>query len=326
MLRVQVCILKDFFPDADETVIANCAKELFKCESGSVDVILADMKQVDVLNKLPLIPQRSPEWYDLRTKRLTASDLAQSMGKGKFGSRKELLYKKAFPDKFPFKVMPALKWGTMMEDVGMRCYKESEPAFIQLYEFGLIPHKDISCFGASPDGITNTGVMVEMKCPYSRQCTNEVPEQYYLQIQGQLATCGLNLCHYVECYFDTFVDVEEYVLACRDLGGKGHGVVLERGNGEYVYSPEDLTSVECEAWVKKQKGYVKVVPWKLKHMFKTDVPFNLDVWESCIPEIYKFWKEVEEQRKTGFIEPVVKKELDMTSKYVFIEDSDEEEL
>lgn len=41
----------------------------------------------------------------------------------------------------------------------------------KIYEFGLMknPHHDF--FGASPDGISELGVMLEIKCPYKRRPT-----------------------------------------------------------------------------------------------------------------------------------------------------------
>lgn len=329
MLRQQVCTLTHYFPTASPKTIKKCLKELFQYDTATlkqVNTILTDLQQVKKLRELPLVPQRSKEWYEMREGRLTASDLAQAMGKGKFGNRKELLAKKSFPDKYPFKTMAAMKWGTMMEDVGMRCYREGEPENTCVYEFGLIAHDSIKCFGASPDGITNTGIMVEMKCPYSRQCSYEVPEQYYLQIQGQLATCKLNLCHYVECYFDTFIDLEEYELSCQNNGTKGHGVVLEMPDESYVYSPEGLDATGCVGWVKEQPRFKKATYWKLKLLFKKEVPFDIQCWEGCLPDIYKFWSDVENERKAGYRgpEPLTKKELDLTTKYTFIEDSDED--
>jgi len=46
----------------------------------------------------PQVAQRSPEWYELRKNRLTASAVAQAIGKGKFASKADLLKDKAFPE------------------------------------------------------------------------------------------------------------------------------------------------------------------------------------------------------------------------------------
>jgi putative phage-type endonuclease len=311
--------------------------------------IIKDILQVDVLRNLPLIPQRSKEWFDLRMNRLTASDLAQALGKGKFGNRKQLLEKKAFPETVVFNsFMAPLKWGVMFEEMGMRCYQQSVNS-VKLYEFGLIPNNEIKCFGASPDGITETGIMVEMKCPYKRKCTNDVPEQYYLQIQGQLATCNLSNCDYVECYFEAYNDMCEYEMMCKDMNTTNHGIIIEFMNETenyiYQYSPEWLTTSQCINWANNEVAiymkanpthvFAKMTPFKLKNMFHTRVEFNKTLWEELVPLIYEFWEDVEKLRESGIQEKpkpikekaVSKRTLNIAeaSKYKFIDDSDDEE-
>ena len=305
-------------------------KELFDVtvETEELQWIISDIYQVQKLIQLPKVPQRSDAWFNLRKNRLTASDLGQALGKGKFGNRETLVLKKAFPDKYPFVVSAPLKWGTMFEDMGMRCYSQNIND-AKLYEFGLIPHGELECFGASPDGITETGVMVEMKCPYSRVCDDKVPDQYYYQIQGQLATCELHYCDYIECYFDTFTDLLEYKLLTKDLTTKNHGVILEypQGNGwDYLYSPEGMTVEECCQWVKEQvNGYVKVTPWKLRKIFYQQVKFDPVLWKELVPKIVGFWEDVEKSRVTGFPEKVPSKtKEEPVVKYKYIADSDEE--
>ena len=355
-LYLQCYHLLSYFPEISSWNVEKlqaCTQHLFQYTSEqtlSVSKILHDIHQTQTLCKLPQVPQRSKEWFDLRLNRLTASDLAQALGKGKFGTRKQLLEKKAFPENVPFKVVPPLKWGTMFEEMGMRSYYEKVHT-VHIHEFGLIPHPEIGCFGASPDGITETGIMVEMKCPYNRKCTQEVPEQYYLQIQGQLATCKLSACDYVECYFEVYHDLTEYSTLCSALGTREHGIILEftKEDGSYVYeySPPDKTTEECVAWANENVAstiqmypsytFLKMTPWRLKHLFHTRVNFDEELWNTIVPTIYQFWKEVEETRERGPIIPVlstspnetVKRtltllDLEAKKKYRFIEDSDEE--
>lgn len=345
--------LTKYIPDFLNWKIENICECLIDIYNEDVDLamlphIVNDILQVSVLRNLPLIPQRSQAWFDLRMNRLTASDLAQSIGKGKFGTKKALLEKKAFPETAVFNsFMAPLKWGIMFEEMGMRSYQQSVNT-AKLYEFGLIPNKDIVCFGASPDGITETGIMVEMKCPYKRKCTNEVPEQYYLQIQGQLATCHLTYCDYVECYFEAFNDMCEYNMVCKDMTTKDHGIIIEfmneNENYVYEYSPEWLTAKQCASWANTEVAvfmkanpshtFVKMTPFRLKQLYHTRVEFNRELWASLVPQIYAFWAEVEDLRVKGLPEKevaikkprAVKTTLNMADavKYKFIEDSDEE--
>jgi hypothetical protein len=106
-------------------------------------------------------------------------------------------------------------------------------------------------FGASPDGINELGIMIEIKCPYSRQIIdNYVPPKYNLQIQGQLSVCNLNECHYIECNFKSYDTIEEYNKY--NLDDKiNHGIIIEYKNKKlnefyYIYSDPDLT--KKEAW------------------------------------------------------------------------------
>ena len=350
-LQQKLAKLLSFFPDMElweDEKIQECMMELYDNESMSVYDIQSFRNQrqsLCYLLKLPKVEQRSKEWFQLRENRLTASDLAQAMGKGKFGTREDLLAKKAFPISKPLEMVPPLKWGVMFEDMGMRCYQEAKNN-IYIHEFGLIPHDSIDCFGASPDGITETCIMVEMKCPYRRKFNGQIPEQYYLQIQGQLATCKLEYCDYVECYIGVYDTVGEYELMVKKEDK--HGIIMEymkNNDYTYEYSPLGLSSQECIQWANEtfvknksntQLSFVKMTPWKLNHMFIEQVRFNKELWESCIPKIYQFWKDVLELRDKGIssIEQTPECEsskntytlnrLKPPKKYTFINDSDDE--
>lgn len=313
MLQSYIKLLS-FFPEMeqwDASKKLKCLNELFNDTCLTVNDIEnyhQDRKALKYLLNLPKVEQRSPEWFQLREKRLTASDLAQAMGKGKFGTRQDLLVRKAFPNLKPFETAPPLKWGTMFEDMGMRCYQERKDN-VFIHEFGLIPNEEIECFGASPDGITETGIMIEMKCPYKRKFDGLVPEQYYLQIQGQLATCKLKQCDYVECYMTVFENITEYELCVQP--DESHGIILEflkQKDYVYEYSPEKLTPKECIDWAHQRFDemknhpdlqFEKMTPWKLRHIFIKRVVFDPNVWNECVPYIYQFWKEAMELREKG---------------------------
>ena len=124
-------------------------------------------KVLKELQSIPQVAQRSPEWYAMRQKMLTASDTAQAMGLGKFGNRADLLTKKRNERKgilVPFKTLPPMKWGIMFEAMAARCYQAVRDN-VEIHEFGLLCHPTLP-YGASPDGITDLGIMIEIKCPY----------------------------------------------------------------------------------------------------------------------------------------------------------------
>lgn len=174
--------------------------------------ITVDRRRVREQLLSPGIKQRTDEWYAARHTLVTASDIAQALGLSKFGTQRDFFIKKVPPipkDPPALPPLPPLKWGTMFEDVACALYTTRNN--VRVHEFGLIPHPDPGVrLGASPDGITDDGVMLEIKCPFRRQITGEVPLQYYYQIQGQLEVCGLRRCDYLECEFSKYEDEEEF--------------------------------------------------------------------------------------------------------------------
>jgi putative phage-type endonuclease len=152
----------------------------------------------------PGVPQRTPEWYKARETMVTASDIAQALGCAKFGTQRTFFQKKcgAPDEQSPFNAtLPPLKWGVMYEPVAQAVYSAANLG-VKVHEFGLLRHPTLPFVGASPDGITELGVMLEIKCPWRRKIVEgELPSQYYYQIQGQLAVCGLEECDYFECEF-----------------------------------------------------------------------------------------------------------------------------
>lgn len=247
------------------------------------------------LQSLPQVAQRSPEWYELRRNRLTASDMAQAMGRGKFGNRAQLVKKKAFPEETSFNMnSEPLRWGVMFEPIASRSYSQRMNDMV-IHEFGCIPHADISCFGASPDGITEMGIMVEFKCPWRRKIDGNVLEQYEIQMQGQMAVCGLEECHFVECDIQKLENEQDYLANVDHEATMDHGIVIEYPNADekYLYSPPYLTTTDAIAWMSDQPPDGKVVFWKLRKYHMCCVYFDEDRWNDMVPSILDFWKEVE---------------------------------
>lgn len=292
-------------------ILVSFDKHCSLSKDAVLDRLVKTRKYGEILEDLlkqPQVAQRSAEWYELRKNRLTASDIAQALNKGKFGTKQQLLIKKAFPDNAPFLSNPALQWGVMFEPMALRSYTQRHHD-IKVYEFGLIPHPRLECFGASPDGITEHGIMLEFKCPLRRKIDGNIPEQYELQMQGQMAVCGLNECDYVECDMQKLYNSDEYLQMIPEHETRDHGIILERlSDGEnddkYIYSPEYITPSVALEWVSKairdkpQIQY-KVVFWKLRKINICRVIFDTERWNSLVPQIVSFWQEVEDLRKNN---------------------------
>lgn len=285
-------------------------------------------KRLQELKDIPHVPQRSLEWLERRKNRLTASDLAQALGKGKYGSRQALLQKKAKAllsqtcveellekegstqqEPVSFMTMAPMKWGTMFEPMILRTYSQMNHD-IEVFDFGLLPHRTIDCFGASPDGITCFGKMVEIKCPWKRKIEGgTVPDYYYLQIQGQLAVCELEECDYIEVVMEDIQSETEYYELVPHDKTRDHGVIIELQTvtttsveDSYEYSPPYLTPSQAYTWAKDRAwkliekdpdvNITRIRPWCVKDINMVSVKFNREEWETIVPQIYKFWQDV----------------------------------
>lgn len=300
-----------------------------KLISNRLKTIKKYRKKLLGLKRLPLIKQRTPEWFELRKNRLTASDLYDAIKK----SNLSLIKKKAgiIVDDTNFNEIPPLKWGTMFEEMATRCYSQRHDDIL-INEFGLIPDKKLQHFGASPDGISELGIMIEIKCPYSRQIKDGfIPPKYYSQIQGQLAVCELNECDYIECNFKSFKTDEEYFLEINKDEIKDHGIIAEfkiSNSNEYyyLYSLENLKPNEAYDYITKNVSleltnnntltFIKLTPWKLEQINIQRVYFNENEWIEISPKIDIFWEKVESSRGL----PIEYKKKAEVQKFNFIND------
>jgi len=269
-------------------------------------------KVLKELQSIPQVAQRSPEWYAMRQKMLTASDTAQAMGLGKFGNRADLLTKKRNERKgilVPFKTLPPMKWGIMFEAMAARCYQAVRDN-VEIHEFGLLCHPTLP-YGASPDGITDLGIMIEIKCPYRRKINGEVLEQYAIQMQGQMAVCRLLECDFVECEMDCYNNEDEYLEAIADaldLEPANHGVIAEfntAGVTSYIYSdipsgpdgPEGIIrNIQNQSIALMRAdpsvNLVRFHYWKLRKMLIQRIQYDPDYFNgTVVPEIVRFWDE-----------------------------------
>lgn len=285
--------------------------------------------RVKALKELPQIEQKSEEWYNMRRNMITASDFAQALGEGKFGTQKQLIEKKVMPRENENQISqtnPFFKWGHMFEPVACSIYQKMKKVIV--HEFGLLQHPKYPFFGASPDGITDDGVMLEIKCPMKRKLTGDIPTQYFYQIQGQLDVCGLNVCDYFECTFEFVEDYPKWV----EINDKIKGVFRDVEGG-YEYQDPFLVGENCDAVWKGEKCKY----WVLSEYNLQTVSRDKEFMKGKIKELKKVWEKIEFYRKnqTAFeievmqaidIEterlkpPSIKlKELQTTDKYMFLD-------
>jgi putative phage-type endonuclease len=240
-------------------------------------------KKLNILDSHHKHEQRSPEWYQFRWERLTASDLAKAIGEKGDKSRLELVYQKSMSlenyikqrDSFSLGGQPAIQHGVCFEDVAVALYELKNKVTVN--EYGCLPHMTLDYLAASPDGIcfskeSNSnyhGRMLEIKCPYSRVITGVPKLEYYMQVQLQLEVCDLEYCDFLECDIRVYNNITEFLMdSPKDKttsslehvsysltsSGKEKGVLYEyfekgSNSSKYKYCPLGLSNEEIQKWM-----------------------------------------------------------------------------
>jgi putative phage-type endonuclease len=278
------------------------------------------------LKELKLPEQRSKEWYEIREHLLTASSLADALGKGHFQTRDDLLMSKTSEQKNTISKASRdiMQWGVKYEPVATEFYEYLNN--LKIIEFGLIPHPELSVFGASPDGICDIGSphgyesrMLEIKCPPKRNFTKDVPKHYWMQMQGQLEVCDLEECDFFQVKLEEYSNVNEYEIDILQDNGIVHGKTTDglpkglliayhvQGTDDilYKYSPFLASLDTILNWknqtLKEIKDHViyEMKWWKITRYECTLVRRDPEWWISVVPDIIKFWNDVVHYRKVG---------------------------
>jgi len=292
------------------------------------------LEKLVVLKALELPEQRSEEWYKIREGILTASSLADAIGEGHFSTKDQLLIQKCGGPRgdIPFHIV---EWGVMYEPVATKFYELMND--LTILEFGLVPHPEFKIFGASPDGICDSdsspdyiGRMLEIKCPWKRQFTKEVPRHYWMQMQGQLESTNLEECDFLQVKFVEYLSEQQY----------NEDFLLEDGKVKEGYSSFNLPKGQLLAFVKDGEGgnptiryeysdfyqsydelkewsskvtneyqesdyqYDRIVVhwWKIERYECTLVGRDRKWWLSVQPKIIDFWSDVLYYREVGIQE------------------------
>ncbi len=153
-----------------------------------------------------MIVQGTSEWHAIRLGKVTASRMADVVGRTKTGygaGRKnymaELVAERLTGTRSEGFTNAAMQWGTDMEPDARAAYQFH--ANTRVEQVGFLPHPTIGDTGASPDGLVAADGMVEIKCPNTAThietlLGGSVPEKYYLQMQWQMACSGRQWCDF----------------------------------------------------------------------------------------------------------------------------------
>jgi putative phage-type endonuclease len=194
--------------------------------------------------------QRTPAWYEVRRGLMTASDAAGALGipafKGQRNVRASLLDQKVSGT---FTGNHMTRWGQDNED---QVRERAMQAVGEIaWEVGLVVHPELRWLGASPDGVTNTGRLIEIKCPYKRKpVPGEVPHHYWPQIQVQLECTDLDSCYFVQWQPEHLAIDNEEVFSI---------TVVERDRKWFADNVDELKSFWSDL-MQLRKNYVPPPP------------------------------------------------------------------
>lgn len=148
-------------------------------------------------DKREWIPQRTEPWYEKRRQHITASLIASICGDNPYESRVAALKKKVGCEP-PFRGNKATEHGNFYEDIAIRKFEETTGE--KVLEFGLLEslREGEEYLAGSPDGITASGKLIEVKCPYRRIPNGSVPGHYVHQIQSLMHMLNIEECFFIE--------------------------------------------------------------------------------------------------------------------------------
>lgn len=149
-------------------------------------------------------------WMNDRCGKLTGSRMASAMAFLKNGNeaserRKlkiEVLAERLTGDIIPKYVTQEMQWGIDQESAAKSAFENRVGILVS--DCGFVPHPRIQNCGASPDGLTSDGYIIEIKCPTTARhiewiLAGVVPEEYKPQMTLQSACLGKPV---IFCSFD----------------------------------------------------------------------------------------------------------------------------
>jgi len=341
-IYVQLYEIYDVKKDSEKYVIDKNIIH-YLTEKNKKEILYEERRQkLKILKTLELPEQRTPEWYALRKKILTASSLAGALDKCHFTSRDELILGKI--EETPYVSNPITEWGVKYEDVAVMFYEEMYKT--KILDFGLVPHPDFDIFGASPDGICedlNNGNdeyiarMIEIKCPPKRKFTKTVLPGYWMQMQGQMEVCDLDECDFFQVKLEEYESFEDYSndrFEIDNVTQDGRtslnypkGVVATyKVGGKLIYDfcPLNKSNEELLTWMKfhrendidenkKAGDLFEMKLWRIERYERTLVKRDRGWWNSMIGEILRFSKDLEFYKKDDNIK-ILKEKIENSKK------------
>lgn len=219
----------------------------------------------------------------------------------------------------------AFHWGNKYEPLSIQLYEHKYNT--KVAEFGCIRHEKHPFIGASPDGINvcrdspRYGRMIEVKNIYNRDITGIPKDEYWIQMQFQMETCGLTECDFIETRFKEYENESEFYA--NEFIHDTRGVIIyfvERNtntnqthvnnvNPYYVYMPVNHSlEKECvDAWISRMREEYKsthhlyeVIYWYLDEFSCVLVDIHKLWLDNAIPKVKTFWDIICREKVSGY--------------------------
>jgi len=159
------------------------------------------------MKKKNTIASQTQEWYDIREKKISATNVSTIIGINNFKTKEELLYDKIYGlDKID---NIYTKHGNKFEEIAINILENQLDISIDEIGFGL--SEKYNFLGATPDGITilnNNICLVEIKCPLKRKINGIPSLNYYCQMQTQMEVFDIEECIFFECSIEEITKLE----------------------------------------------------------------------------------------------------------------------
>jgi hypothetical protein len=190
-----------------KNIIQNDIIDVYLLNKMQSEYIPQVTKRINDIGKIPIVEQKSPEWFRLREDMISASDAGYFLKKCGISRAIDSLKIKVGLKNYVNSSAPPLMHGNTYEDITRAIYESRNK--VKVFEHGILS-SPTNCIGASPDGIviecldssfecqSKYGRLLEIKNPYSREIDNDVKPEYMVQILQQQYTTGLPICDFVE--------------------------------------------------------------------------------------------------------------------------------
>jgi putative phage-type endonuclease len=314
-------------------------ESLDEAHNQSIDAVLELLEH----NEGQRYKQRTYEWYEYRAGLITASNLWKIFSKSQ-SVQNSLIYEKCKPflmasshnsnsgkdegadggvpsEPHHVNTGTAFHWGNKYEPLSIKIYERKYDT--RIAEFGCIRHHKYPFIGASPDGINvrrgspRYGRMIEVKNIYNREITGIPKDEYWIQMQFQMETCGLDECDFIETRFKEYTSEDEFYSG--EFTHDTRGVILyfvERSansigniNPHYVYMPLDhsLEQNDVDNWIAQTKEAMRMTHhlyeiqyWYLDEFSCVLVDVNKLWIQSVIPKVESFWQLICKEKISGY--------------------------